>query len=313
MDSGLLVEDLMVEGMEESKSGLSWDSIKPNEGLYLGLDISEESTGICLVENGEKVTGNIVLTGDRDSIQKSEKSCFIEVLLRRALKRDLTEIVSGKDFDLIIIEDAFTGVNPKVARLLYALNTAIDELILDCVCTCKEFRRVSNGTWKSWLWSVVDKEGKYKGLNDKVKIKECLADIGIEEGLDVGYQDRLDATGMLVGYLLNKDKILEDDEIGEWKRITWSNLDFTYELDQSLVFEGRNWLRELPVVYIDLKRFTKKAVLNLVRRSPESLFITKTVVSPGILGVNIGLDAITDGGYLAFWVKKSVRKRLFSR
>ena len=54
-------------------------------------------------ENGNKIVGNIVL----DEVKGVHK----EVLLRRELKKDLLELVEGKEFDLILIEDAFVGEN----------------------------------------------------------------------------------------------------------------------------------------------------------------------------------------------------------
>lgn len=295
------------DDLEDAEMKLS--NILPKTGNYLGLDISKNSTGICLVSDGKITTGNITLSDEQVSIKNSDKWCFEEVLLRRYLKKYLLEAIGGMSFEVILIEDAFTGENPKVSRMLYALNTAIDEIILDGGCTCKKFRRVGNGSWKKWLFKSLDPEGYLTGFNDKIKIQRCLEKIGIDEGSSFGFQDRLDSTGILIGYFLNEDKILEEDSNSGIK-ITWSQIDFAFELDESFIYEDRKWLCDYPVVYIDMIRPTKKAILQEINKNPDSLHITKDMVSIGILADKMGV--VDEGeGYLAFWVKKRLRKKLF--
>ena len=215
------------DDLEDAEMKLT--NILPKTGNYLGLDISKNSTGICLVSDGKITTGNITLSDEQVSIKNSDNWCFEEVLLRRYLKKYLLEAIGGMNFEVILIEDAFTGENPKVSRMLYALNTAIDEIILDGGCTCKKFRRVGNGSWKKWLFKSLDPEGYLTGFNDKIKIQRCLEKIGIDEGSSFGFQDRLDSTGILIGYFLNEDKILEEDS-NSGVKITWSQIDFAFEL-----------------------------------------------------------------------------------
>lgn len=297
------------EEVETKVEKLTAESIIPKEGNYLGLDISKDSAGVCFIQDGEKATGNIILTNDLIKIQASDQWVHSETLLRRALKRDLTEIVKGLTFDVIVIEDAFSGENPEVTRMLYGLNTAIDELILDGVCSCEKFIRVNNRTWKSWIGKVVDPMNKNKGLNDKIKIQNWLSELGINEGNSNGFQDRLDATGLLIGYFLQKDVI--DKKGTKGLSVTWSKLDFAYELDESFIYEGRDWLTNLTITYIDQSKITKKAILDMVNEKPEHLFITSNPVYLGLLAKSLKLDIIDGGGYLAFWVKKSVRKKIF--
>ena len=289
---------------------LSFWGVVPKVGRFLGLDISKNSTGVCLIEDGVKVTGNISLTKEMVEIKNSDKWFFCETLLRRCLKKDLTELVSGKEFDLIIIEDAFSGENPEVSRMLYGLNTAIDELILDGVCSCKTFLRVSNKEWKSWIGNTVDPMNKNKGLNDKVKIQNWLDSVGVSEGNSEGFQDRLDATGLILGYFLEKAKV--DRKYSSGLNISWSRLEFSYEVDPQFLFEDNEWLKDLEVVYLNDERFTKRKILEYVKSSPRSLFISLEPVYLGMLSKYTGVDVSIDGGgYFAFWVKKSVRKKLF--
>lgn len=289
---------------------LSFWGVVPKVGRFLGLDISKNSTGVCLIEDGVKVTGNISLTKEMVEIKNSDKWFFCETLLRRCLKNDLTELVKGKELDLVIIEDAFSGENPEVSRMLYGLNTAIDELILDGVCSCKTFLRVSNKEWKSWIGNTVDPMNKNKGLNDKVKIQNWLESVGVSEGTSDGFQDRLDATGLILGYFLEKSKV--DRKYSSGLNISWSRLEFAYEVDLQFLFEDNDWLRDLDIVYLNDERFTKKKILEYVKSNPRSLFISTEPVYLGMLSKYTGVDVSIDGGgYFAFWVKRSARKKLF--
>ena len=276
----------------------SIDNILPKEGVYLSLDISKSSTGITFVNNGEFITGNINL--------EDEKGDHKEVLLRRALKRDLSELVQGVDFDLIIIEDVFVGSNPETARLLFALNTAIDELILDEVCSTKKFLRVSNQRWKSWLYTL-DTNNISRGYDDKEKVRICLELIGFTDSGE-GYQDRLDSMGMLVSYFL-KGKEQDDKGILKRNKIRFSDIEASYDIDSSYLFYGLDYVDRDKVEFIDFNKITKKRMLELLTSNPEAVYVTGKPVLLGNLAIELGLDYIVDGGYFAFWIKPNKLKR----
>lgn len=296
-------EDDGYDVLEEQKpSSIStptlWDII-PKTGLYLGLDISDTSTGITYIENGERITANATL---------DEKSgVFREVLLRRALKEDLRTLIEGKDFDVIVIEDAFVGYNPDTVRLLFALNTAIDEMILDGICSCKKFVRVNNKQWKSWL-NVLDPSGVSKGLNDKEKIRVCLSFIGIEE-YGEGYQDRLDSTGLLVGYFLQGQKSEVHGGLDKVKKVRFSDIEASYDVDTGYLFFGRDDLDTSKIVFTDVKKFNKKKIVDMLSADPSKIYVTESEILLGNLGDELGLDLIDGGGYFAFWVNPKKLKR----
>lgn len=274
------------------------NNLIPKVGLFLGLDISDTSTGVCLYENGEKTSANI-------SLETPENVEFREVRLRRELKQDLSTLIAGKSFDLIIIEDAFQGVNPTTTRLLYALNTAIDELILDSVCNCKKFLRVSNKTWKSWLYTI-DFEGKFKGLKDKLRIQKCLELLGVyDEG--EGYQDRLDSCGMLLGYFLCKDRVKEKKTN---KRVSFEDIDFDYQEDIDLaIYRLKSEVGSVSVHYVDEPSWSKKKMSDYLTENPNFVMVTKEIIRLGFLADKLELPYLDNGGYFAFWVKPKKLKK----
>lgn len=298
---GLEVDDLdIVENEGTSLEVLNIDNIIPKKGLFLGLDISKDSSGITYVENGERITGNIVL--------EDTKGVHKEVLLRRALKEDLRELVKGKDFDVIIIEDAFVGENAETVRMLFALNTAIDEMLLDGECSTKVFVRVSNKLWKSWLCKSIDTEGVTTGLNDKEKIRICLEMIGVvEEGK--GYQDRLDSTGLLVSYFLKGNEEVKEGKLEKKRKVRLCDIDASYDVDSSYLFYGRDDVDTDKIVFLDYKKIGKARVIELLTESPDSVFVSSEPILLGNLGIELGLDILDGGGYFAFWVKPNKLKK----
>lgn len=290
-----------LKNTEKEFEKISEKSLVPRSGFFLGLDISEQSSGICLYENGEKVSANISL--------ETKNVRFEEVLLRRELKGYLTELVQGKEFDLIIIEDAFQGVNPTVTRKLYALNTAIDELILDNVCSCKDFRRVNNQQWKSWLYTI-DTEGLYKGLDDKLRIQKCLELLDVYEDGSEGYQDRLDSCGLILGYMLCKSKADTYEERKRKKKVEFSDIEFSYQEEIEFCLDDAGYgVRDLCKSFIELKSASKEFVIDCLTDNPEVVFITSNRLYLGLFGGTIGATRLEDGGHLAFWVSPNKIKK----
>lgn len=292
--------------IEKEYIKLSEDSVVPRQGNYLGLDISVNSTGICLYRDGIKTTANVALnyqTGNPHA----------EVLLRRQLKTDLLELIKGLSFEAIVIEDVFEGVNPDTTRKLYALNTAIDELILDEQIECKHFIRVPNTLWKSWL-SSVDANGVYKGFNDKQKIQGYLKLLGIDEGNDKGFQDRLDATGMLLGYLIGKDTNKGNLPKAKSIRVKFDDIMFAYELDTDLiVMQAAYESEEANVVFIRDKKITKKAIIDYISSDVGTVFITAEPIRLGLLAETLNIELLNTKGYFGFWLNDKMKAKYLKK
>lgn len=241
--------------------------IIPKTGTHLGLDISQHSTGITVISHGSYSSFNHSL----EILDSSER--FLELLYRRQLKDFLKNEYEGCTFDTIVVEDAYAGVNPETTRLLYALNTAIDELIYDGYIDCKDFQRVNNKSWKSWLWSIEPQIGK--GLDDKIRIQELLSYLGVEDS-GKGYQDRLDSLGMLVGYFY-KSRIKEED-LQKVTKVRWSDVQYTLVEDLNRLSLIPDNYKSLPLVVVDagMKQITKEYIKYLLGIHKDSLVAIKT-------------------------------------
>lgn len=278
-----------------------WKSIVPKVGCFLGLDISKNSSGITVYINGDKFQYNI-------SLNEPENGTFREVLYRRFLKSELLRIIRGMDFNVIVIEDAYQGENPETTRLLYALNTGMDELILDGEVSCDKYLRVSNGVWKSWLFSV-DEFGSTKGYNDKVRIQMCMEMLGIKDSGE-GSQDRLDSDGMLLGYFLKG----KDWNFSTNKKVTSSDIDVFFELEEYDVVAKLRANDLESIESIELKgRVYEKTLLEILTENPNKAFVSSNYVKCGYLATKYGFGYIADGGILGFRVKKSKLKKYWRR
>jgi hypothetical protein len=304
-DCDLEVDDL-ASNFTNGVKLVSESTLIPSRGVFLGLDISLLSSGICLYEDGKKYVFN-------SSLEDVPEGDFYEVRLRKSLKIDLLEVIGDREVDLIIIEDAYQGINPQTTRVLYAINTAIDELILDGACKCKKFLRVENGTWKSWLYKV-DTEGRFKGLKDKVRIQKCLELLGVTES-GAGFQDRLDACGMILGYFLDGYK----SYIGSFEegiKIFPEDIRYAFSYDiEGLKDECRKERGEdeLEIVYCSVgnKALTKKMVRELLKSNKDKLVVIKEERALGAFGAEIGIcNVVSCVGHLGFWLCRNKYKKL---
>lgn len=307
------VSDLENPVIEAEYTELTEENIVPRVGCFLGLDISKDSTGVCFYKDGTKRTCNIHIEYDKNRPH-------METIARYYLKNEIKKIIDGVSyFDVVVIEDVFEGDNPYVTRMLYALNTAIDELILDDVIYCKNFRRVSNKTWKKWL-SGADEVGEFSKLNDKERVKGILESLGVcEDGK--GYQDRLDATGMLIGYFLNEMTVVKGaDGIGDFSekanrvRVQFSDVLYAFEEDEDLIMmQALDSGEGITTVMIPDKKITKKKILDYLSTDCTVVYITKDPIRLGLLAKELGLDLLAgEGGYFGFWLKPKAIKKYIS-
>lgn len=284
--------------------GLSEDTIIPRKGNFLGLDISQNSSGICLYKDGKKYVYNSNVTYDKSNPHA-------EAFMRKQLKDDLLEVIDGEELDLVVIEDVFEGFNAEVVRKLYALNTAIDDLIIEGQVKCKDFVRVQNGTWKKWLTSI-NPELNLKGYSDKEKIKKYLSLIGISEDGE-GYQDRLDATGMLIGYFLQgkSDTVIKKNKS---IKVSFNDISYAFELDTDLIVMNAAYTAdESKVIYIKDTKISKKLMIDYISKDISAIYVTDVPIRLGFLADTLGLNILENGGYFGFWLSEKAKKKYLKK
>lgn len=219
---------------------ITYHDLIPKTGYHLGLDLSKLSTGITVISNGDFKSYNFTLT----EVPKEER--FEELLYRRQLYDFLKNSFEGYHFKTIVVEDVHSGENPKVTRMLYSLNTVIDELVYDGYIGCDNFIRANNKSWKSWLWSIEPQVGK--GLEDKGRIEAVLRYLGVsDEGK--GYQDRLDSLGMLIGYFFKSE--VKKEDLSLLPKVRWSDVAYTVVERLEDVKHFPSPYNEMPLVVVD--------------------------------------------------------------
>lgn len=178
----------------------------------LGLDISRNSTGVALYQNGILRLYRISLKAKYD-----KDNTMWEAEMKKEFKETLTTLVKGKKFDLVVIENTINGCNAITNKELSLLNTVFDDLVIEGVCSVKKENivRPLPNVWRKELKNLA---GNVKATNTKELVEKLLQRLGymfvIEHSDDSdklkkeqGYYDICDATGMLVAYMYKKSSL----------------------------------------------------------------------------------------------------------
>lgn len=262
----------------------------------LSLDLSYTSTGISWLKNGGLVSGNIYLKEEVEDVGDG----MFEARMRHRLKEILTSELEGTSWSAIVVEDVFFGINPKTYRQLLSLNTVIDEMILDGVLETDSLVRIQSGVWKSWLQALISdfKRGMWK---DKVFVQYALSSVGVHES-GKGYQDRLDAIGMVLGWVTHQLQSEEGASLSVTEKpIKWADVDYLYT-------EEDDTFGDNSFVKANIDRPDKKKILAFLNnQDPEELHKTFEIPGPislGLMGAQLGSPVYPAGGYFRFWLKE---------
>lgn len=155
---------------------------------FLSLDISKNSTGyVVWYENGLEV-GTITLKSPDPS------EC------RREFSSNLIELIGGRSFSYVLVEDTIGGCNYKTNRILSQLNVVVDTLMEYDKIPTMPILREGNSEWKKKLRLLTSELGaEVSRLNDKEEICARLSSLGLDiTGIK---QDILDAYGMALSVL----------------------------------------------------------------------------------------------------------------
>ena len=207
---------------------------------------------------------------------------------------------------------------------MLALNTVIDELVVEEVITVENFYRQSNQTWKSNMRSIY-KAGK--GLKDKFEIEQVALHLGFGYALEhksdtdaqkakEGYQDILDATMMLCSV-----SALKNSEIKTKKssRIKKSDIEFDFIEDlEYLDYSDKELYSQYP--YLEISRANTKATIEKVfvdsfnNNEEYEEYILALHVSNGEVGLfGIEHSIPTTEGYILGYLKNIKKKNKISK
>lgn len=288
------VKEVKDNGIRSYES-ITYRDLLPKEGYHLGLDLSKNSTGITVIRNGEFESHNFTLK----EVPKEER--FRELIYRRQLYNYLKESYEGCRFKTIVVEDVHAGVDPQVTRMLYSLNTVIDELVYDGYIDCDNFIRANNKSWKSWLWSIEPQVGR--GLDDKGRIEALLKYLGVSDQ-GKGYQDRLDSLGMLIGYFFKNE--VQKEDLNLLTKVRWSDVYYGVVDDLEDIKNLPSPYNQLPVVEVNsgTKELTKDYIKYLVASNKDSIVAIKSARSLTLACMLLGIEP-RDRGTLVVMKKVS--------
>lgn len=231
----------------------SVESILSKIDCGLGLDISKNSTGICLWRDNTVTLENFTIP------EFDKEDSLKEARMRRELKEFLRPMVEGCNFDIVGIEDVYGGESFDTTRVLLALNTALDDLYLEGSFKCDEYIKTPNREWKKYFRNIV-KIGK--APEDKLEIREIFRFLEFEFFLDnedlrpvdkdrIGFQDKLDATGILCGLVLSKNSNIE---VKKKRNVRLNDLIFNFAKSE-IHLKAMTENQDLVVPYIDHAKF----------------------------------------------------------
>lgn len=290
------------------------ESLLKGLGTSLALDISKNSTGISFWKDNELHVSNYHIP-----VEYTEEDPFCEIKMRLDFKKHLTEMFSGESFDTIIVEDVYGGDDFTTVRKLLALNTVIDELVVEGTISVEHFYRQGNQTWKSNMRSIY-KAGK--GLKDKFEIEQVALFLGFGYALEhrsdtnaqkakEGYQDILDATMMLCSVSALRNTNIKTKNSSRLKK---SALEFDFvEILDELDYSDNKVYTLYP--YIEIDRPNKRATIenvfldrfNMHDEYDECILALKVDAGDvGLFGIEHNIPPIK--GYVLAY-KKTLKKK----
>lgn len=175
----------------------------------LGLDISRNSTGVALYQNGILRLYRIHLNARYD-----KDNSMWEAEMKKEFRDCITKLVKGKKFDLVVIENTINGCNAITNKELSILNTVFDDLVIDGVCSVKK-ENIIRPLPNVWRKALKELAGTAKATNTKELVEKLLQRLGFmfviensewtdKQKKDKGYYDICDATGMLIAYMYER-------------------------------------------------------------------------------------------------------------
>ena len=256
----MLIESLTVEGLLSHI----------NSGI--GLDIAKNHSGVTIWD------GNSVITYGFELEQYDKTDMHAEYKMRRDLKHKLLKIVDGMHFEYCVVEDVFGGDNFDTVRKLLALNTVIDELIFDGVCSVDNFYRWLESTWMKYCRLIYKQSGKLRSKFEVQGILEFLnwnfylehKDDSNTVKRNIYFEDICDSCGMLLGAVA-KDFVKIDD--AKPSRLRLSDIKMVYCEDFNEFGKIRDKrLKEEEALVVDLDfKHLEGSIVDLAMKYPDKV------------------------------------------
>ena len=276
----------------------------------VGLDVAKNHTGVC-VWNGTDIEVYGFDLPEYDSTDPMS-----EAKMRRHLRAKLTDCLGSRFFEYLVIEDVYGGENFDTVRKLIALNTVIDDLILDGVVQVNNFYRHAESVWMKGLRLLYKAGNK---LSPKYEVQEVLnylefdfylknKDLTPAELKSIFFEDICDATGMLLGLVADKFVKRDTEEKASVKRVTLSSIKLMYlESDDEVYSIPR--LENCDFMYATLNfNSIERSIVSLANQYPHSVVICPLPSSKlGVFGIKNGFTFYDgDSGVLVFYNKKGL-------
>ena len=281
-------------------------SILKNVESGIGLDVAKNHTGIT-IWNGESIE-----TYGFELEPYDTESPFAEYKMRRDFKNKLKEVVNGRHFEYAIIEDVYGGENFDTTRKLLALNTVIDELIFERVCTVGKFVRWNEPKWLKACRTLYKQRGRLKSKLEVQGILEFLEwnfylehkDDKPAKKKEIFFEDICDSCGMLLG--LVAQEIIETNMIKS-SSLKMSDIKMVYieNIEDCMGIKDTR-IRDEGFIAVDLDfRHIETSILNLASQHPLDVMCAFLPSSKlGLFGTKHKLVFYdNDEGYLLFYKK----------
>lgn len=283
-------------------------------GTAITLDIAPLHTGV-VIWNGSSFEEYYFHLSHKEGMKDESLSPMWAIKQRRVFKKHLEEIVKGRSFDYCLVEGVYGGENYSTTVQLLNLNTVIDELMLDRVCTIKTFYRERQTVWSKDMRLIYKQKNKptskvevqnfldymncsyylkHKNDTEKQKAIECFEDI-------------CDSYGMLFSIVA---KLKFATTVEKKKRIRFSDIKLLYVEDSEEVYSSRDKVfssGDFEPVNLDFRNI-EKSLLGYIEQFPDKLLCAYLPPSKlGIFGTKHHLEFFCnedDEGWLYFYKQR---------
>lgn len=272
----------------------------------IGLDIAKNHSGIT-IWNGESIETYGFSIDDY-----AKDDYFAEYKMRKQFKEKLADIVRSRHFEYCVIEDVYGGENFDTTRKLLALQTVIDELIFQRICTVGEFYRWNEPKWSSYTRMFYKQKGKLKAKVETQGIlnylefdfyKEHCEDKPAKQK-EIFFEDICDSCAILLSVVAYKNF---QANMAKSSSIKLSDLKMFYIEDIMDTYSFRDArVREEEYIMAEITgKNIEKEVLLLAQMHPTDVICVELPVSKlGNFGLKNKFEFYPSGeGYLFFYKK----------